>query len=70
MLTSSGSSPLTVRGFDHGIMYTVMINVFDGDQVNQTVSDQTVNLIITVMDVESGKIISYYIKVRCQDQGK
>ena len=68
MVTSSGSSSLTVRGFDPGIMYTVMINVFDGDQV--VLSDQTVNLIITVMDVEPGKIISNYIKVRRQDQGK
>ena len=55
MVTSSGSSPLTVGGLDPGMMYSVMINVFDGNQV--VLSDQTVNLYITLMDVEPGKII-------------
>ena len=33
MVTSNGSSPLTVRGLDPGMMYSVTINVFDGNQV-------------------------------------
>ena len=33
MVTSIGSSPLTVSGLDPGIMYSVTINVFDGNQV-------------------------------------
>ena len=58
MVTSSGSSPLTVGGLDPGMVYSVMINVFDGNQV--VLRDQTVNLIITVMYVEPGKVISNY----------
>ena len=54
MMTSNGSSPLTVRGLDPGMMYSVMINVFNGSQVG----DQTVNLSITVMSDNSGKV--YY----------
>ena len=61
MVTSSGSSPLTVGGLDPGMMYSVVINVFDGNQV--VLSDQTVNLCITVMDVGPGKIISNYNSV-------
>ena len=33
MVTSNGSSPLTVTGLDPGMMYSVTINVFDGNQV-------------------------------------
>ena len=33
MVTSNGSSPLTVRGLDPGMMYSIIINVFDGNQV-------------------------------------
>ena len=33
MVSSSGSSPLTVGGLDPKMMYNVMINVFDGNQV-------------------------------------
>ena len=51
MVTSNGSSPLTVRGLDPGMMYSVIINVFDGNQV--VFSNQTVTLTITVMDDES-----------------
>ena len=61
MVTSSGTSPLTVRGLGPGMVYSVMINVFDGNQV--VLSDQTVNLYITLMDVEPGKIISNYNSV-------
>ena len=61
MVTSSGTSPLTVRGLDPGMVYSVMINVFDGNQV--VLTDQTVNLCITLMDVEPGKIVSNYNSV-------
>ena len=54
MVTSNGNSPLTVRGLDPGMMYSVTINVFDGNQV--VLSDQTVTLTITVMSNNSGKI--------------
>ena len=53
-LTSNGSSPLTVTGLDPGIMYYVIVNVFDGNQV--VLSDQTVMRTITVMSDQSGKI--------------
>ena len=33
IVNSNGSSPLTVRGLDPGIKYSVTINVFDGNQV-------------------------------------
>ena len=33
MVTSIGSSPLTVRGLDPGMMYSVTISVFDGNQI-------------------------------------
>ena len=54
MVTTNGSSPLTVRGLDPGMIYSVMINVFDGNQV--VFSNQTVTLTITVMSNNSGKI--------------
>ena len=47
MVTSNGSSPLTVRGLDPGVMYSVTINVFDGNQV--VLSDQMITTNITVM---------------------
>ena len=52
MVTSNGSSPLTMRGLDPGMMYFVTINEFDGNQV--VFSNQTVTVTITVMDDESG----------------
>ena len=55
MVTSIGNSPLTVRGLDPGMMYSVIINVFDGNQV--VLSNQTVNLAVTVMSDNSGKFI-------------
>ena len=55
MVTSNGSSPLTVRGLDPGMMYSVIINVFDGNQV--VLSNQTVTKTITVMDDESGSYV-------------
>ena len=42
MVNNSGSSPVIIMGLDPEIMYTVKINLFDGDQVvmsNITVTD-------------------------------
>ena len=50
MVISSGSSPLTVGGLDPGMMYTVMINVFDG---NQVLRGRVVTKTITVMSTTS-----------------
>ena len=52
LLITYGNSPLTVRGLDPGRMYSVIINVFDGNQV--VLSDQTVTLTSTVMGDKSG----------------
>ena len=54
MVTSNGSSPLTVRGLDPGMMYSIIINVFDGNQV--VLSDQKVTKTITVMSDETGNV--------------
>ena len=54
-LITNGSSPLMVGGLDPGMMYSVTINVFDGNQV--VLSDETVTLTITVMSDKSGKFI-------------
>ena len=51
MVTSSGSSPLTVVGLDPGIMYSVMINVFDDNQV--VLRGSVVTKTITVMSTTS-----------------
>ena len=59
MVTSNGSSPLTVRGLDPGIMYSVTINVFNGNQV--VLSDQMVIKTITVVNDESGNLHNIYI---------
>ena len=53
MVTSNGSSPLIVKELDPGMMYFVIINVFDGNQL--VLSDQNVTLSITVMSDDSGK---------------
>ena len=53
MMTSSGNSPLTVTGLDPGITYSVIINVFDGNQA--IMSDQTEMRNITVMGDQLGK---------------
>ena len=57
MVTSNGSSPLTVRGLDPGMMYSVMINVFDGNEV--VLRGRVVKKTITVINatVTSGKIV-------------
>ena len=55
MMTSNGSSPLTVRELDPGMMYSVTINVFDGSQV--VLRGRVIIKTITVMNatVTSGK---------------
>ena len=47
-LITYGKSPLTVGGLDPGVVYSVMINVFDGSHVILT--DQTEVIKITVMN--------------------
>ena len=59
MVTSNGSSPLTVRGLDLGMMYSVIINVFDSNQV--VFSNQMVIKTITVMNDESGNLHNIYV---------
>ena len=54
-ITSNGYSPLNVTGLDPGIMYSVTINVFDGNQV--VLRDQTVMRTITVLSDQSGKFM-------------
>ena len=54
-MTSNGYSPLTVIGLDSRIMYSVTINVFDGNQV--VLRDQTVMRTITVLSDQSGKFM-------------
>ena len=56
MMTSNESSPLTVRGLDPGMMYSVMINMFDGSQV--VLRGGTVTETITVINaiVTSGEL--------------
>ena len=51
-MTSNGYSPLNVTGLDPGIMYSVTINMFDGNQV--VLSDQAIMRSITVMSDQSG----------------
>ena len=58
MVTISGNSPLTVGGLDPGIMYTVIINVFDGNQV--IITNQTVTTTITVKsNIKSGEMSAH-----------
>ena len=62
MVTNNGNSPLTVRGLDPGIMYSVTINVFNGNQV--VFRNETIMKTITVMGDQPGKIICTYVHVR------
>ena len=57
MVTSNGSSPLTVRGLDPGMMYSVIINVFDGSQVmlRGRVERRTITVISATLT--SGKVL-------------
>ena len=52
-MTSNGFSPLNVTGLNPG-MYSVTINVFDGDQT--VFRDQTIVKNITLMSDQLGKI--------------
>ena len=63
LMTSNGNSPLTVRGLDPGIMYSVTINVFNGNQV--VFRNETVMKTITVIGDQSGKIICICTYVCC-----
>ena len=60
-MTSSGSSPLTVTGLDPGVTYSVIINVFDGNQV--VLRHETVAKLIMVMANNLGEICMYNINV-------
>ena len=51
MVTSNGSSPLTVRGLDPGMMYSVTISVFDGNEV--ALRGKVVKKTITVVKTTS-----------------
>ena len=53
-MISNGYSPLTMRGLDPGIMYSVIINVFDTNRV--VVKDETVTKTVTVMGDKLSKI--------------
>ena len=53
----NGSSPLTMRGLDPGIMYSVTINVFDGNQV--VVRNEIVTKTIVVRGYKLGKNYNY-----------
>ena len=61
MVTSNGSSPLTVKGLDVGVMYNVTINVFNGSQV--VLNDKLEVITITVMRNIPGKILYMYIRM-------
>ena len=65
-MTSSGSSPLNIIGLEPGEVYTVMINLFDDDQV--VITNQTINQIIVVMGDKSGKFytcVLQYLNTHC-----
>ena len=66
MVTSNGSSPFTVRGLDPGMMYSVMINVFDSNQV--VLKGRAVTETITAINVivTTGKLfcVAMYICVQ------
>ena len=64
MVTSNGSSPLTVRGLDPGMMYSVIINVFDGIKV--VLSGRVVKKAITVVNTTSGKIYNCTASYICK----
>ena len=54
---SNGYSPLTETGFDPGKVYTVFINVIDGNQVVS--NDERITQTITVISTTSSKICDY-----------
>ena len=56
IVTNNGYSPLTVMGSDPGKVYTVTINVFDGNQV--VLNNERITKTITVINTSS-KICDY-----------
>ena len=63
-LITYGNSPLTVGGLDPGMMYSVMINVFDGSHV--VLRDQMIVQNITVMNKTSNKYMYYVYNFHIQ----
>ena len=59
MMNNNGSSPVIIMGLDPGIMYTVKINLYDGDQV--VMSNITVTDTITVSNNNTGRIPVYSV---------
>ena len=57
MVTSSGSSPLAVGGLDPGMVYSVMINVFDDNEV--IITNETVTTTVTVKSNKSGEMSAH-----------
>ena len=57
MVNSNGSSPLTLGGLKPGMIYSVMINVFDGNQV--VLRGRVVTKTITVMSTAPSEIYYY-----------
>ena len=57
IVTSSGYSPLTVMGLDPGQRYTVIIHVFDGNQL--VLTNERITKTIIVMSTTSSKICDY-----------
>ena len=66
MMISNESSPLTVRGLDPGMMYSVMINVFDGNQVVLRAKAATETITVINAIVTSGKLfcVAMYICIQ------
>ena len=60
MVTSNGSSPLTVRGLDPGMIYSVTINVFDGNRVVLRGRVERKTITVIGVTVTSGKIHDVY----------
>ena len=55
--TSNGYSPFTETGFDPGKVYTVYIDLFDGNRVVS--NDERITTTITVISTTSSKICDY-----------
>ena len=55
VVISSGNSPLTVMGLDPGRRYTVIIHVFDGNQV--VLTNEKITKTIIVISTTSSKIV-------------
>ena len=48
MVTIAGKSPLTVSGLDPGMMYSVEINVYDGNEVVLNYEMIAVNITVKI----------------------